>query len=189
MIFYDRSPDFRFEQTFLSRKEREAMLKIWEFSASTSAESLWALADDPDPRISTMALAAAWLQGDPHRLPDFAKRMKDAAPTFPSLNTGSSMLPDPRLSPAEARKKMGYTPQTIGQFTSALMKSFLEHAGNGQDFDRYWAARQGRRACLGWFKVSLVRASQGMITTPPLWEDRMRRVRAVRAEIDQLESP
>src|SRR4051812_13353549 len=76
MIFYDRSPEFRYEQTYLSPEEREAMLKIWEFSTSTPADSLWALADDPDPKISTMALAAAWLQGDPHRLPEFAKRTK-----------------------------------------------------------------------------------------------------------------
>lgn len=163
-------------RALLSPAEQQALLKVWHFANTTSEETIWKLAEDREPKVRTLALAAGWLQGNPKRLSDFATHMKDCSPTYPKLNVYSAIFPtrQPMEGAAAARTRFGLEAQTVGEVAASFVDTYLRAAGARTSFEEYWAARKHRPHCLSWFKVALDRASQGLIT-PPLSEERARR--------------
>lgn len=172
---------------FLERDEREAVMEFWKLASATEEDALLQIVESTDPKVRTLALSALYLQRNPKRLPDLAKFVGDGAPTFPRLGESSAM-PIIEGGAKTAREQYGLQQQTVGDFASAFVGAYLSASGSRISFEDYWSARKERKHCVGWFKVALDQATQGLIT-PPLSAERAARVRKIRAEIDALDRP
>ncbi len=150
-------------------------------------ESTINLLNHSEPKVRTLAVIDLFEREDPNVLPALFSMITDSSLTYD--NPGDTKSAGGLGSPE---------PQTVGQIAIQLLGFYMYRAHNvvgrwggvseyyteliTKNFPQYWATRNERKYCAGWFAVQLARACQGTFPTP----DRLKNIREVRDRINRL---
>ncbi|MEM7456507.1 MAG: hypothetical protein AAF456_19335, partial [Planctomycetota bacterium] len=170
-----------------------AYLEFWEFGHSLEFEDIEFSLSDDDPRVRSLAIVCAYWSGDPRKwMEQVHGLVSDDAESIPSVPPIARPLID---WPGQEDVEQPIEPKTVGDTATAAIQMYMEAAGyhygiegiyDNPGFDEYWEKRKNLDYCFSWFQVQFQIATQ---QTSPLPEDRMDRVRAVRARVARVPSP
>ncbi|NNM27877.1 MAG: hypothetical protein HKO57_00015 [Akkermansiaceae bacterium] len=195
-VLYDLDPD-RFTLRLLTEEEAAAFATFRKRARQAGGRELLAALGDRDPKVRGMAVAGLYWTGDPRHLPAMAALATDEGAAIPFRSPMAyAIFPGTgEADPRELRKKEQFEPRTVGDYARLAVGAYLKASGyrHGIDgrgehpgFDHYWKRRQDRTHCLGWYKVALMRASQGSNRPDPALHENLR---ALRAAIAALPTP
>jgi hypothetical protein len=194
-ILHDCALDRR-DRDLLSDNEQQAVDAFWRMASSETYEQWLPLLTHDHAKVRTLAVAALYLQGGHKWLPEIVEMTTDTGKTFQRLN----LVAAPRFTfflgvetAEEKRKRESFTDQTVGQFARAIVGIYMGCGGDYRvedtetvpGFSDYWDKHKNREHCLGWFFVSLRRASNSCTHHP----GREAHFKKLRNEIDSVAQP
>lgn len=183
--------------------ERAAYTNFVAIADGADEARLWKLTAHPNARVRTLAILGVFWQANPKRLPGLFEFTKDAAETFPAMESFGAGGP-PSTGPFEERRKGGLREQTVGDLTRRILAFHLATAkwhpvlkriteGDPDfktitelEFARYWDVRRNRAHCLSWFKLALLRATHGQ---SPRQEECLPALRNLKERVAALKPP
>ena len=176
-LLYDRS-----EIYLADPQEMKVYLPLLaEFRArKDSVQDLLPLLKHADPKVRLLAIMALYLKEEPHVLPEIYKLVDDHAKTYPDPPIAEGALKFSGIGPP-------HEPTTVGEAAASVISFYLSAANTfgpvSPNFDTYWAARKDRLFCANWFKVQMLRATQGI---SPLQEGTIDRIHQLRRKIEAV---
>src|SRR5262245_44989059 len=143
----------------------------------------------PESRVRALALVALCWKAGPQLLPTVVEFADDGGGAPPQRMANHTTPLVPGTPPWTVNE------QTVGTISRAIADFYMEAAGypwgiegtgGERGFSAYWTERRGRKECLSWLQVSLLRASQRSYSTRP---ERVANIQELRRRIDGLEPP
>jgi hypothetical protein len=197
-LLYDRPPRRLTQMKLLTDEESEAVMRFRELAHGADVPALLAALKDEDAKVRALAVIGLHWSGDTRHLDKLVALAGDEGAAIPwrdSFSSSYNVFQQTKIDPIKQRENELIDAKTVGDYATAVVEMYLEASGYQYGiedsrglpgFEHYWKLHKDRAYSLGWFKVALLRTTQG---TYPLPSDRKDEVAALRDRIDSVPFP